>query len=128
METVKTGIAFIFTMAFALLFALVAIPSPNQASLPVDGPNPHVLSKHSDAVKLFGKRDWDGWCRYDAPHLFQSLFCEKDPYATDDKEVVGGVFVGWDIVAGALVTFTITAFYAYAKYWRRVIERDGDRK
>lgn len=113
-------------LGFLLILAVAPGPNVSEASLPVDRPNRHIIHKHPEACKFFEPDNRDGWVTFFSKSLGQWLFCKPDPYSVDEEKAVRGVFIGAELIpAGVLAFFVITAFWAKASYWRRVVDRDG---
>lgn len=79
------------------------------------GVTPHVEARHPDAVTtgLFGS-SFD--CRFDRED--RSLWLTLNPFACPPSQKIGGVIVNSE-------GETITGFWAKARYWLRVLSRDG---
>ena len=137
-DTIKAGFWLVVVGGILLALLLVVLPSGGPGdrvyldSLPIDSPNLHALLKHPETTQsVMRDKKCPFWVRFDNPFLHQSMYCDKDPYEVDDKELVRTVFVGWeDIILGAgavvlLGAYMLTAFSMPARRVKKVIERDG---
>lgn len=129
-DTRGAVVLFLIFAAIAFVFLVAISPGAQTgadlAVLPVDRPNRHIEEWHPEACKFFEPEERDGWVVYFSKSLGQWLFCKPDPYEVRKNQPVRGVFIGAEFIAGVgFVFFVITAFWARARYWRRVINRDG---
>lgn len=100
------GKLFLLAILLLMVYALIVVAF---------GVTPHVETRHPDAVAtgLFGG-SFD--CRFDRED--RSLWLTLNPFACPPQQKIGGVIVNQE-------GDTITGFWAKAKYWLRVLSRDG---